>query len=149
MPGRKNRRGWGHIRQLPNKGKRYQANYMWPPMTTHRHNAPTTFSTRALAERWLSDERRIIEIGQWSPPKTRVHREVMRAQTFGEYATRWIEERPLKESSRREYRRMYASFMRDTLGSVQAREMLNNAKARAKAARVAAHAEGAYESTIG
>src|SRR6185312_3971561 len=118
MAGRKNRRGWGHIRQLPNKGKRYQANYVWPPITTHRHNAPTTFSTRALAERWLADERRLIETGQWSPPKTRVHREVMRAQTFGEYATRWIEERPLKESSRREYRRMYASFMSDTLGPV-------------------------------
>jgi len=118
MAGRKNRRGWGHIRQLPNKGKRYQANYVWPPITTHRHNAPTTFSTRALAERWLADERRLIETGQWSPPKTRVHRDVMRAQTFGEYATRWIEERPLKESSRREYRRMYASFMSDTLGPV-------------------------------
>ena len=83
MAGRKGRRGWGRIRQLPNKGRRYQANYVWPPMTTTRHNAPTTFSTRALAEQWLADERRLIERGQWSPPRTRIHREVLRAQTGG------------------------------------------------------------------
>ena len=116
MAGRKGRRGWGRIRQLPNKGKRYQANYIWPPNTDDRHNALTTFSTRALAEAWLSGERRLIETGQWSPPKARIRREVLRAQTFGDYANRWIEERPLKESSRREYRRMYESFMKDTLG---------------------------------
>jgi len=43
-------------------------------------------------------------------------REVARVQTFGDYAERWIDERPLKESSRREYRRMYESFMKDALG---------------------------------
>src|SRR6185312_8128219 len=116
MAGRKGRRGWGRIRQLPNKGKRYQANYVWPPMTTNRHNAPTTFSTRALAEAWLAGERRLIEEGQWSPPKARIHREAARAQTVGDYMCRWIEERPLKDSSRREYRRMYASFIADTVG---------------------------------
>ncbi len=61
MAGRKGRRGWGRIRRLPNKGRRYQANYTWPPMSTARHNAPMTFSTRALAEQWLADERRLIE----------------------------------------------------------------------------------------
>lgn len=116
MAGRKGRRGWGRIRQLPNKGKRYQANYVGPDKV--RHNAPTTFSTRALAEAWLADEHRLMETGQWTAPKTRIHRQVLRAQTFGDYATRWIDERPLKESSRREYRRMYASFMKDTLGPI-------------------------------
>ena len=118
MAGRKGRRGWGRIRQLSNKGKRYQANYVWPPNTAARHNAPTTFSTRALAEAWLSDERRLIERGQWSPPRTRVHREVLRAQTVGEYAQRWIAERPLKKSSRSEYLRMYHSFIEDALGPI-------------------------------
>jgi integrase len=117
MAGRKGRRGWGRIRQLPNKGKRWQASYVWPPFGT-RHNAPTTFSTRALAERWLAAERMLIERGEWTPPKTRIHREVLKAQTFGDYATRWIAERPLKESSRREYERMYRSFMADELGPI-------------------------------
>jgi hypothetical protein len=40
------------------------------------------------------------------------------AQTFGDYATRWIDERDLKESSRKEYRRLLASFVTDTLGPV-------------------------------
>ena len=118
MAGRKGRRGWGRIRQLPNKSRRYQANYSWPPMSTARHNAPTTFSTRALAEQWLADERRLIERGQWAPPRDRLHREVVRAQNFGDYATRWIDERDRKESSRKEYRRLLASFLTDTLGPV-------------------------------
>ena len=50
MAGRKGQRGWGRIRQLPNKSRRYQASYCYPRGTTARHNAPTTFSTRALAE---------------------------------------------------------------------------------------------------
>ena len=68
MAGRKGRRGWGRIRQLHNKSKRYQASYIWPPMTTDRHNAPTTFSTRALAEQWLAGERRLIERGDGAAP---------------------------------------------------------------------------------
>ena len=64
MAGRKGRRGWGRIQNLSYKGRRYQANYVWPPMTTTRHYAPTMFSTRALAEQWLAHERRLIERGQ-------------------------------------------------------------------------------------
>src|SRR3954464_5037158 len=61
MAGRPGRRGGGRIRQLKHtKGRRYQASYVWPPMTTARHNALTTFSTRALAERWLASERQLI-----------------------------------------------------------------------------------------
>jgi integrase len=116
MAGRKGRRGWGHIRQLTNRSKRYQATYTWPRNTTSRHSAPTTFSTRALAEQWLADERRLIERDQWSPPKTRVHREGLRAQTFADYAKQWIEERHLKESSRIEYRRLLKNHIADELG---------------------------------
>jgi hypothetical protein len=123
MAGRQGRRGWGRIRQLPNKGKRYQANYTWPPNTTARHNALTTFSTRALAEAWLSGERRLIERGEWSAPRDRVHREVVRAQTFGDYAQRWVEERTLKDSSRKEYKRLYTTFIADMLGPIPLRSL--------------------------
>jgi hypothetical protein len=40
----------------------------------------------------------------------------MRAQTFGDYANRWIEERNIKESSKRDYRRQFEAFITDTLG---------------------------------
>jgi hypothetical protein len=85
-------------------------------MTDARHCAPVTFSTRGLAEKWLHDELRLIEEGRWSPPRNRAAREAFRAQTFGHYAQRWIEERDLKESSRVEYRRLLKSFITDTLG---------------------------------
>jgi len=123
MAGRKGRRGWGRIRALPNKSKRYQANYTWPPVTTARHNAPTTFSTRALAEAWLAGERRLIERGEWSPPKERVHREIVAAQTFGDYAKRWIEERNIKESTKREYRREFKTYIADVFGPVPLRAL--------------------------
>jgi integrase len=116
MAGRKGRRGWGRIRQLTNRSRRYQASYVWPPNTTARHNALTTFSTRALAEAWLSDERRLVERGQWSPPRDRMRREVIRAQSFGDYAKQWIEERTLKDSSRIEYRRLLKNHIADELG---------------------------------
>lgn len=123
MAGRKRRRGWGRIRQLPNRSKRYQANYAWPPNTDARHNAPTTFSTRALAEQWLANERRLIERGEWSPPKQRMHREVVRAQTFGDYAEQWVAQRPVKESSRRDYRRQNKAHVTGVLGRVPLREL--------------------------
>ena len=57
MTGRPNRRGWGWIRKLPSK--RYQASYVGPDL--ERHNAPITFTLKTDAERWLADERRLIE----------------------------------------------------------------------------------------
>lgn len=35
-----------------------------------RHLGPTTFTTKADAETWLSDERRILESGQWRPQRS-------------------------------------------------------------------------------
>src|ERR1700757_3313365 len=116
MAGRKHRRGWGHVRQLPNRSRRYQASYVWPRMTDARHNAPITFSTRGQAEKWLHDEQRLIEEGRWSPPRNRAAREASRAETFGDFAKRCIEERDLKESSRVEYRRLHRLYITDTLG---------------------------------
>src|SRR4051812_31856166 len=124
MAGRPGRRGWGRIRQLKHtKGRRYQASYVWPPMTTARHNALTTFSTRALAERWLASERQLIERGEWSAPKDRLHREVVRAQTFGDYAQRWVAQRELKPRSRAEYQRLYAKYVAEPLGAIPLRSL--------------------------
>ena len=49
------------IRRLPSK--RYQASYTGPD--TRRHVGPVTFTGKADAEGWLSDERKLIESGQW------------------------------------------------------------------------------------
>jgi hypothetical protein len=66
----------------------------------------------------LHDEHRLIERGQWSPPRNRAAREAFRAQTFGDYAQRWITERDLKQSSRVEYQRLHKKYITDVLGPV-------------------------------
>ena len=50
MAGSKGRRGWGRIRRLPSKSKRYQANYVGPPMTLRG----TTRPGRSPAASWPS-----------------------------------------------------------------------------------------------
>jgi hypothetical protein len=56
MPGKTNRRGWGHIRRRP--GGKFQASYIGPDLV--RHCAPKTFTAKMDAEGWLRDERRTI-----------------------------------------------------------------------------------------
>jgi len=58
------RRSWGKIRKLPSG--MFQASYVGKDLL--RHPAPMTFTSRMDAERWLSDERRLMEWGNWTPP---------------------------------------------------------------------------------
>jgi hypothetical protein len=85
---RRPRRSWGKIRQLPNKSARHQASYVGPDLA--RHCAAATFTTRMDAERWLSDERRLIEREQWTPPKLRAAARHAKAKTLADYPGRWI-----------------------------------------------------------
>jgi integrase len=71
-----------------------------------RHAAPATFSARMDAEHWLADERRLIERGDWTPPKLRVAQQHSRSQTLGEYADNWLEHRNLKPRTRQGYREL-------------------------------------------
>jgi len=75
MSATKNHRGWGYIRQLPNKSKRWQASYIGPD--GKRHNAPVTFDSKIEAETWLGREHRLVMDGlmgtgaAWSSPAER------------------------------------------------------------------------------
>lgn len=94
------KRGFGQIIRLPSK--RYRARYTGPD--TQLHNAPTTYETREDAEAWLTDERRLIAAGTWSPPahrsKTAEH------LLFGEYAASWLAGRPIKPRTREHYSKL-------------------------------------------
>src|SRR6476659_9815932 len=57
MSGTKSHRGWGWIRKRPSG--RFQASFIGPDRK--RHFGPTTFSNRMRAERWLANERDLIE----------------------------------------------------------------------------------------
>jgi integrase len=101
MPNTHGHRGWGHIRRLPSG--RYQASYIGPFDKGTRHHAPTTYSTRESAERWLAGERRLIEAGKWTPPATRTLAATAPATTVAAYAKTWIGERTLRPRTRDDY----------------------------------------------
>ena len=115
MVGKPNRRGWGRIRKLPSR--RWQASYVGPDLT--RHNAPHTFSAKMDAERWLYDERRMIERDEWSPPAARSAVKKAKGVTVAEYATIWLAQRTLKHRTKTHYASLLANHVTtSTLGGV-------------------------------
>jgi integrase len=114
------RRSWGMIRQLPNT--RWQASYTGPDAV--RHNAPHTFTAKVDAEGWLATERRLVELGGWTPPAAR-EGEAAAAVTVAEYAKQWIEQRPgLKFRTRKGYEGILANRIENTtLGAVPLRSL--------------------------
>jgi integrase len=113
--GKQGRRGWGRIRKLPSR--RWQANYVGPDLV--RHNAPSTYGAKMDAERWLSDERRLIERDGWTPPAQRSVVKRAKGLTVAEYATTWLDQRPLKHRTRAHYAGLLANHIASsTLGAV-------------------------------
>lgn len=129
MAGTKGPRDFGRVRQLPSKSGRgrWQAFYGDPAGTTRisrngkvtpvRHAAPHTFDTRSDAEAWLTDERRLISAGTWTPPAIRkAQRANSGMPVFGEYAAKWVNERkvkgrPLASRTRDHYRDLLADYL--------------------------------------
>jgi integrase len=101
---RRQRRSWGKIRRLTHGSGRYQASYIGPDLM--RHTAPGTYTARMDAEHWLCDERRLIDRGEWTPPRLRAAATHAKAQTFIEYADAWLEHRTLKPRTRALYREL-------------------------------------------
>ncbi len=55
-----------------------------------RHVAPHTFASRADAEAWLVDERRLITNDDWTSPAERLSHRREKAPTMGDYAPRVV-----------------------------------------------------------
>lgn len=89
------RRAWGKLVQLPSGN--WRASYIGPDRAAH--SAPTTYLTRMDAEVWLGQERRLIDAEEWHPPSERAQRHLGRGQTFGDFATAWLENRQVKGRS--------------------------------------------------
>jgi integrase len=101
---RRPRRSWGKIHR--ERSGRYQATYVGPDQA--RHGAPATFTAKMDAERWLADERRLIEHDTWTPPTLRAAVKRARGISVAEYAATWIEQRPIKPRTRQGYRELLA-----------------------------------------
>lgn len=99
------RRSFGQIQRLPSK--RFRARYLGPDGV--RHNAPRTFDAKIDAEAWLTDERRLLQSGDWTPPAERAAgRAKPKVTTLGAYGALWIAERDLKPRTREHYSALLA-----------------------------------------
>lgn len=111
---RASRRSFGTLRQLPS-GK-YQARYRDPSGSSAIHNAPITFDAKIDAEGWLAAERRLIQLGEWTPPASREESKAAALVTLRAYADRWLDERTLTPKTRALYRGLLDTRILPVLG---------------------------------
>jgi hypothetical protein len=122
------RRQFGQIERLASG--RYRTRYSDPygRVTEQgvqlRHNAPHTFATKADAEAWLVDERRLVTGGEWTPPAERVAQRRAMTLTFREYAGPWLVSRrvkgkPLADRTRDHYQDLLDRFILPTFGETE------------------------------
>jgi integrase len=101
------RRRFGSVRQLPSG--RWQARYPGPDGLMRP--ADRTFATQTDADVWLSVKEAEIVRGDWMDPDAgRV--------PLGEYASEWIEDRPLAATTRARYESALRLQIAPTLGKV-------------------------------
>jgi len=108
------KRSFGHITRLPSG--RIRARYLGPD--GDRHSAPYTFTTKADAEAWLVDERRLLTTGTWQPPKVRAQARHDKV-TFELYAEAWLRDRDLKPRTRQHYRSLLDRQLFPTFGHLE------------------------------
>ena len=112
---RRPRRGFGTIRRLPSG--RFQATYMGPEVG--RHGAPFTFDARGYAERWLDEERRLIELEEWTSPAAReATKRRLDSLTIRTYAAQWLAGRVLRPNTQKDYRHLIEDVILPGLGDL-------------------------------
>lgn len=107
------RRGWGTVRRRASG--RWQAFYTGPDLA--KHYAPTTYDTREDAEAWLTDERRRLSAGAWTPPSDRA-KAAQAPDTFARYSAAWLADRDLKPRTREHYRQLLDHHLLPMFGSL-------------------------------
>lgn len=107
------RRSFGTLRTMRNG--RVQASYIYGG-DANRYYALHTYDNRTDAEGWLANERKLIELGEWSPPKSRAELKALTGVTVREYAARWMELRDLTPKTRALYTRLLDSRILPGLG---------------------------------
>lgn len=111
------RRSWGTLRTMRNG--RIQASYIHSD--GRRYYAPSTFTAKMDAEGWLSNERKLIELDEWTPPEARQAARAVRSITVREYASKWLSERDLAPKTRHLYRELLDGRILPELGDVMMR----------------------------
>lgn len=113
---RRRRRGFGTIRKLPSG--RFQATYVGPDLG--RHAAPFTFDARGYAERWLEEERRLIQLEEWAAPAAREAARLLdQALTLRVYTAQWFAGRVLRPNTQKDYRHLIEDVILPGLGDLR------------------------------
>lgn len=107
------RRSWGTLRTMRNG--RIQASYIYDG-DGRRYYALHTYDSKIDAEGWLANERRLIELGEWSPPEARAKLHALRGVTLREYSEDWLKHRDLTPKTRALYRQLLDSRILPNLG---------------------------------
>jgi len=128
------RRRFGNVRQF--RSGRWQARYTGPDGLVHR--APMTFATRTDAQVWLDVKAAEIAKGEWFDPDAGL-------VPLGEYAAKWIAERPLSRRTVDKYERLLRLHLQPELGSV---DLVDITPARVRAWRAGLLAEDVGQSTV-
>lgn len=79
-----------------------------------RHNADHTFGRKQDANHWLASERRLIDLGTWTPPSQRA---AAKGVTLGLYGPQWIEQRtvrgePLRPRTKAHYEALFGEHIK-------------------------------------
>jgi hypothetical protein len=106
------RRSWGQLRTMRNGT--IQASYIADD--GRRYYAIRPFDARLDAEGWLANERKLIELGGWSPPEARAAVKVNGGVTVREYAEKWLPQRDLTQKTHAIYRELLKSRIYPGLG---------------------------------
>lgn len=99
------KRSFGTIRRLPSG--RYQALYRAPDGV--RYSGPTTYEYKSDAEAYLATVQADMVRQTWKAP-------VSSGESLGAYGARWIDERPLKDTSRIRYLEDWNKHIEPRLG---------------------------------
>ncbi len=108
MTTRRKRRDFGAVRQLPSG--RWQASYL--AVDGLRRTAPSTFTTKADANAWLTVRQSELLRGDWIDPD-------LARVTCGDFATRWIAEHRLSPRTRDLYEGLHRLHIGPFLGTAQ------------------------------
>jgi integrase len=94
---------------------RIQASYVHED--GHRYYATHTFDAKMDAEGWLANERKLIDLGEWSPPEVRAKAKVLAGITLREYADQWLAHRDLTPKTRSLYNALLDSRILPEFGT--------------------------------
>ncbi len=106
------RRCFGEIDQLPSG--RYRARYTAPD--GRRYSAGQTFTTRKLADAFLSRVDASVQAGTWLPPGAALD---PACETVDCYGRRWLAERDLRPRTREQYDYLLRVHVLPTFGALQ------------------------------